>query len=117
MAVMRVYSTEDGESHWADDVELAMTSGSVGEETSQLFPANGLLYRRIPQDYERDWHPAVRRQWLVPLINTVEMTTSDGETRRLKPGDLCLVEDTSGKGHRTQCVDGRDHVTLFVPVP
>jgi hypothetical protein len=32
----------------------------------------------------------------------MEMETTDGTVKRLGPGDLVLLEDTSGKGHVTR---------------
>jgi hypothetical protein len=33
------------------------------------------------------------------------MQTSDGEVRHFRPGDVILVEDTTGKGHTTWTSD------------
>jgi quercetin dioxygenase-like cupin family protein len=33
------------------------------------------------------------------LKGTMEITVSDGETRRFEPGSIVLAEDTHGKGH------------------
>ena len=37
---------------------------------------------------------------------------SDGERRRLGPGDLLLLDDTEGKGHSSHVV-GRDELVIF----
>jgi len=111
MAFFRTYTTPDGESHFGEiDFGLDVQSGGL---QSPIQPVSGLVYRRLPADYFNDWHPAGRRQWVIPLVNEVEMQVSDGEVRRLKPGDMCLVEDTSGRGHITRCL-GQEHTTLFV---
>jgi uncharacterized cupin superfamily protein len=47
----------------------------------------------------------------------VEMTTTDGTVRRLGPGDLVLLEDTSGKGHVTKNMSAGYTTFLVVPVP
>jgi len=39
------------------------------------------------------------------LSGTVEVTASDGESRRFGPGSLALLEDTRGKGHSTRVLD------------
>jgi len=64
-----------------------------------------------------DWHPAPTRQFLALMTVTVEMETTDGRVKRFLPGDLVLLEDTSGRGHLTRNVcDG--YATYFViPVP
>jgi hypothetical protein len=44
----------------------------------------------------------------------MEITTSDGETRRFGPGSLCLLDDTTGKGHNTRVLGGGDWSGLGV---
>ena len=39
------------------------------------------------------------------LSGTVEVTASDGESQRLGPGSLLLLEDTHGQGHSTRILD------------
>ena len=42
---------------------------------------------------------------------------TDGEVRRLGAGDVALLEDVSGKGHRTRVVGDRDGLGVFVQLP
>jgi hypothetical protein len=46
----------------------------------------------------------------------VKITASDGEARIIKAGEVILVEDTSGKGHLSQAVEGKIRNCIFVPV-
>jgi hypothetical protein len=46
----------------------------------------------------------------------VKITASDGESRFIGVGDVILVEDTSGKGHLSQHVEGKIRHSIFVPV-
>jgi hypothetical protein len=39
------------------------------------------------------------------LSGTVEVTASDGQSRRFGPGSLVLLEDTRGQGHSTRILD------------
>jgi len=34
----------------------------------------------------------------------------------VKPGDVVLMDDPTGKGHRTAAVGAVDHIALLVPV-
>lgn len=61
--------------------------------------------------------PAPTRQFLALLSGAVEMETTDGTVQRLGPGDLVLLEDTSGKGHVTRNVGDGYAMFLVVPVP
>ena len=46
----------------------------------------------------------------------MQLTASDGETRRVKAGEVVLVEDTSGKGHLSKTLDGKIRHCIFVPI-
>jgi hypothetical protein len=46
----------------------------------------------------------------------VKITASDGESRIIKAGEIILVEDTTGKGHLSQSVDGKVRHSIFIPV-
>jgi uncharacterized cupin superfamily protein len=51
------------------------------------------------------------------MAGAVEMETTDGTKRHFKPGDLVLLEDTSGKGHVTRNICDGYASYLVVPVP
>jgi hypothetical protein len=53
---------------------------------------------------------------MVCLRGLVEVTTEDGQTRRIRPGEFVLLEDTKGKGHITKSLGPDDHVALAVPL-
>ena len=48
-----------------------------------------------------DWqhHVAPRSQWLLILSGQVAITVTNGERREFGPGDVILIEDTTGTGH------------------
>ncbi len=48
------------------------------------------------------WHTAPQRQYVMFLAGETEIEVSDGEKRIFKTGDVFLVEDTTGKGHRNR---------------
>ena len=66
---------------------------------SKRLPANGVIFRETRGEHHLDWHPAPRRQYIVNLDAGVKLTASDGESRFIGPGEIILVEDTTGKGH------------------
>ncbi len=45
------------------------------------------------------------------------METTDGTVRRFGPGDLVLLEDTSGGGHVTRNTGDGSATFLVVPTP
>jgi len=116
MRIARIWADEAGESHYQDiDVEL-VPSGPLGKMSEPL-PVASMILRENEPGYDYDWHVAPRRQYIVMLAGYVEIQTSDGETRTFGPGEIVLVEDTSGKGHKSRSPDGKGRKSIFLPLP
>ena len=54
MRIVRLYSGDDGESHF-EDLEIALEDGP-----SLAFPVTTLDFRQAPTEHKPDWHNAVR---------------------------------------------------------
>ena len=115
MKIHNLYADDKGESHWRD-VEIKYTEATSAGRLSPRLPANGIIFREVQPDYDLDWHPAPRRQYIINLDAGVDITASDGEKRRIGAGEIVLVEDTWGKGHLSKAVDGKLRNCVFVPV-
>jgi len=116
---VRIYSDEDGESHFEDmspDMTLERYA-SAEWLISEPLPVDGLQFRRVVTEFPDDPHLAPRRQFIVGLVGETEVEVSDGETRRFGPGSVILVEDTTGKGHRTRRIGDGVRETLFLALP
>lgn len=113
MKVVRVYTGDDGQSHFEDvDIDL-VSHGGLGR-ISDLWPGGGVQFREVEGDYALDFHNAPRRQLVVNLTGSVEIEVGDGSTRRLGPGEILLAEDTEGQGHISRNVAGEPRSCLFV---
>ena len=113
MQITRVYSGEDGESHF-EDVEIALTNaGDIGA-LSQLQDATGIVFRQTAADYQYDFHPAPRRQYVINLDAPVEVEVGDGSKRIIGPGEVLLAEDTTGRGHISRAVGARPRRSILV---
>jgi quercetin dioxygenase-like cupin family protein len=114
---VRIYSDPDGQSHFADDefsfelVDYAPPAPPIS--VSEAWRAEGVHLISSPPGWYGDWHPAPRRQFVVMLVGKMEVEVSDGEARRFSPGDILLVEDTTGQGHISRAV-GKERVYLAV---
>ena len=115
MKIHRLYADKNGESHF-EDVEIAFTESTRAGRLSPRLPATGIIFREVSPDYDLDWHRAPRRQYIINLDAGVQITASDGEMRRIGAGEILLVEDTWGKGHRSRALDGKLRHCIFVPV-
>ena len=115
MRIHNLYVDEKGETHFRD-IEVEWKHEGRGGRTSATFPATGIIFRETPGSYDYEWHPAPRRQYIINLDAGVQLTASDGEVRRVKAGEVVLVEDTWGKGHLSKAIDNKTRHCIFVPI-
>ncbi len=116
MNIARIFADEKGESHYQDIEVATVSTGSLGSMAEPL-PVTSMILRENAPGYDFDWHVAPRRQYIVMLAGFVEIQVSDGETRTFAPGDIVLVEDTEGKGHKSRSPDGKPRKSIFLPLP
>ena len=69
-----------------------------------------------------DWnggppHPAPRPMVFVFLQGSCEVTTSDGRAHAFGPGDMLLMDDTTGPGHSTRNTGSQDCLLLGIGLP
>ncbi|MFN8635477.1 MAG: hypothetical protein U0893_16650 [Chloroflexota bacterium] len=115
MRIHNLYEDESGESHWRD-LEIEWVETTRSGKLSAKLPATGIIFRETQPDYDLDWHPAPRRQYIINLVGGVKLTASDGEARVVEAGEVILVEDISGKGHLSQNVRRELRYSIFVPI-
>jgi quercetin dioxygenase-like cupin family protein len=121
MKYLRVYSDESGESHF-DEVDVPMQEVNYAPpappvQLSAFMPAAQVGFMAGQPGWVGDWHPVPQRQMVVLISGELELDVSDGETRRMHPGDVALSEDTSGKGHRSRAVGHETTVLVVVALP
>lgn len=117
----RVVASADGGSAF-EDAELPLEERWIAEGTPPML--TGLLAAAPPSpvvflrssDFDSEPHPAPRRQWVVLVRGAIEIEVSDGSRRAFRSGDLLLLEDVTGRGHRTYTVGEPPFEGLFVPV-
>jgi hypothetical protein len=119
MNCTRIYSDEHGESHFEDVPQEMVTERYAGAQwlISQPLPARDVRFRRVTTEFPDEPHNAPGRQLVVQMTGEVEVEVSDGEIRRFGPGSVVLVEDTTGKGHRTRPIGDTVRDTLFIALP
>ena len=113
MKITRVYADAAGDSHFGElDIPLK-DAGTIGR-LSERHSASNIIFRENDADYDFDWHCAPQRQYIVLLDGEIEIETSDGAKRCFCGGDILLVEDVSGRGHRTHTVNNKPRRSVFV---
>lgn len=115
MKITRIFSDEKGESHF-ENVEIPLLDqGEIGF-LSEGIAAKKLQFRKVSADYDYDFHHAPQKQYIILLDGGVEIETSLGEIRQFQTGEILLVEDISGKGHKTKNLEKRERMSLFIHV-
>jgi hypothetical protein len=113
MKISRVYADAAGESHF-DEVEIPLKDAGAIGRLSERHEVKSIIFRENDADYDFDWHCAPQRQYIVLLDGEIEIEASDGEKRRFSGGDILLVEDVAGRGHRTRTVNNKPRRSVFV---
>jgi hypothetical protein len=107
---VRLFSDTSGESHFQDIAVSLDSELSVPPAPPLRMRALGPAVACALVGGESGWHgemahPAPFRMFQSYLSGTVEVTASDGQSRRFGPGSLLLLEDIHGQGHSTRVLD------------
>ena len=114
MKISKVSCNSVGESFF-EDVEIELFDKGLIGKLSQDFPVNSLVFRENEPGYDYNWHTAPRMQYIVILIGSISIETTSGEIREFHPGDVFIVADITGKGHKSKSIDGKARKSLFIP--
>ena len=118
MKYVTLYTDKDGDSHFKDvEVEFEIvnfTPPAPPVGLSGFIPATQFVFVKTPSGWYGDWHPAPKRQFFCCLTGEVIVTASDGEIRIFRTGDVFLLEDTTGKGHKSKCTSKEDFTAAIV---
>jgi len=114
--VTRIYSDSNGDSRF-EDVEIPLNeSGNIGN-LSDAVATNGIIFREVEPSYDWNFHNAPQKQYIILLDGEIEIETSLREKRIFKAGEVLLVEDTTGKGHKTRNVQPKKRKSIFITLP
>ncbi len=111
--VTRIYSDADGETHFEDILIPLKSAGTIGflSEGQQV---QSIIFRKLVDVYDYDFHNAPARQYIALMDGELEIETSLGDKRIFVAGDVLLVEDTTGKGHRSRNLKKEVRSSIFV---
>ena len=116
---VRLFSDDHGESHF-EEVEVALQPVDFAPpapplHVAALFPTLHCSFVSGPPDWGGHVpHPSPRRQLLCNLRGEYDVTASDDTVRHFSPGNVLLLEDTTGKGHTTRIVSDDDMLLVAV---
>jgi quercetin dioxygenase-like cupin family protein len=115
MAVLRIYTGEDGQSHF-EEIPLEFQPEDDASERTVVHQESGIIARRFDPKRSNPWHNAPGRVCVFTLSGAVDIEIGDGTVRRLEPGDILIAEDVTGQGHITREVGPEARVSVFVPL-
>ena len=111
--VTRIYSDAAGETHF-EDIDVPMKdAGKIGF-LSEPLQAKSIIFREVIEEYEYDFHNAPQKQYILLMDGEIEIETSLGDKRVFVPGKVLLVEDITGKGHRSRNLTKARRKSVFV---
>jgi quercetin dioxygenase-like cupin family protein len=106
-AFLRVATDDQGHARFSDWDPAVRPEHPEPHElgASTPLPASAAVVICAPAGGGHPQQPEARRQLAVMLSGTCTITAT-GETRSFGPGDVLLVEDTTGSGHSSTTSDG-----------
>ena len=117
MSIVRLYTGEDGRSHFEDiEPELEPVCPTPGLRTLVAVIHGGIVVQRFDPERSNPWHHAPGRVAVFTVTGSVEIEVGDGDKRVIGPGDVLIAEDLTGEGHYTREVGPGARLSLFVPL-
>lgn len=114
--IVRIYSDNNGDSQF-EDVSIPLKDmGMVGKLSDEV-SVKSVVFREVAPTYDWDFHCAPQRQYIVLLDGEIEIETSLGMRRTFAAGNILLMEDTWGKGHKTKNLRAEVRRSLFIMLP
>jgi len=106
----RIYTGPDGLSH-AEEIEMKLNSNAT-----EMIKAIGVEFSRRAPGSTNEWHTGPRRQFVITLSGRGEIEVSGGKKVAVGPGQINLIEDTTGKGHITRNLGSEDRIAITIPL-
>jgi quercetin dioxygenase-like cupin family protein len=103
VSYLRIYTDSDGITRF-EDLDQPTTSVDFAPPAPPVFAtapqaASTTLFLALPQGWTGPAHPSPARQ-LALFLSGDAIGTAGDEERRVGPGSIVLMEDTTGPGHR-----------------
>ena len=115
-----IHADEQGETHFDvrdipdREVPFGPPPNPVGQMTD-FGAVSSMFVFSVPAKTDVPAHNAPQPYICIILSGEGEVVTSDGEARRLRPGDVLFCNDLTGKGHVTRAIS--DVVAAFINRP
>ena len=108
MGVYRMYTGDDGESH-IEEIDL-----EKHEELTYTQFASGVRLNYTEAGPASAFKPEPTRRWMCLLKGRFEVGLGDGSKHQFGPGDIRLIEDTTGRGHTSAWLEPSTWVVVEI---
>nr|WP_038922718.1 hypothetical protein [Dickeya dadantii] len=82
----------------------------------EKIPSQKFWINNSVEEWEKNTHPAPRKQYVITLKGKLKFKVSDGATFILSPGTVLLAEDINGEGHSWELVESDEWVRVYIPM-
>ena len=105
---LRIFSDSEGCSHF-ETLQIKLESTHYAPPAPPLNssapePTQSIVFLELPVGWHGDWHPTPVRQWLMLMTGECEYEAGDGKRCLRKAGDIVMLDDVMGEGHRTKVI-------------
>ena len=108
--VTRILVDEKLDSYFEEHWISAPESKHLGEYSNSLKAENLFFRHSLKSTY--DFHAAPNKQFIIYLSGKAEISSSNGISKIFKAGDILLVEDTFGNGHKSSILEEGDALII-----
>ena len=108
--ITRIYTGPDGQSR-AEQIEMKLNGNAT-----EMIKATGVEFSRRAPGSTNEWHTGPRRQFVITLGGRGEIEVAGGKKVAVGPGQINLIEDTTGKGHITRNLGSEDRIAITIPL-
>jgi len=114
MQIIHFVSGDDGKTHVRDltPEQLAEIAYRFNRPVTVAAPNS---QQNRPGGFFADWHPLPQQAQLLIMCTGVSQYESAEGWRRLYPGDVVLMEDPTGQGHRFHVLGSESRIALTGP--
>lgn len=118
MEIPEIYADAAGVTHFRT-LRMSLARKDYAPPSKSVFVSADLavttsLFLAAPPGWDENPHPTPRRQLAVLLEGELVMTTSDGDSLHVTPGNVVVLGDTVGAGHVTVVQGSKEARFLLV---
>nr|WP_322626202.1 hypothetical protein [uncultured Flavobacterium sp.] len=113
--ITRIYTDVNGDNRFENLTVPLNDKGDIGFLSDEK-NVKGIIFREVLPAYDYDFHNAPQKQYIILVDGGVEIETSLGEKRIFNTGEILLVEDTTGKGHKTKNLEQKPRKSVFITI-